>query len=145
MHSPRKFTAQLHRIRTAFSPSSSKASSRASTTSKSPLSSSSSFVEPASFPGTSQSEMLNLVASPNLSATTEYSNVSELSATPSFTSSINQAILVRRRPSSLELELAEERKLFGGRTPCVMEPRPTDRMDVSVMPIGGIDEIMGGR
>ena len=45
----------------------------------------------------------------------------------------------------MELELEEERKLFGGREPTVMEPRPRDKMEVGIMPIGGIDEIMGGR
>ncbi|KAF2233556.1 hypothetical protein EV356DRAFT_516166 [Viridothelium virens] len=144
MHGPRMFTEQLHRIRTVFTPGSSKPSSRASTTSKSPLSSSSSFVEPTSFPATSHSDKGHLVTSPNLSATTEFSATSEFSATPSITSSINQAILIRRRPSSMEIEIEEERKIFGGRANTIMEPRPMDKLDVSIMPIGGIDEIMRG-
>ncbi|KAI9656771.1 MAG: hypothetical protein M1821_003410 [Bathelium mastoideum] len=168
MHPPRMLTHQLHRIRTKFA---SNPSSRASsTTSKSPLSSSSSFVEPAAFPPTTSHSTSNnanedtnhptttststtaatatmmMVASPNLSATTEFSTgFSDLSATPSVASSINQAILLRRRPSSLELELAEERRMFGGRAPFFTEPRPTDRLDVGVVPMGGLDELMRGR
>ncbi|KAI9710921.1 MAG: hypothetical protein M1820_002356 [Bogoriella megaspora] len=149
MHPSRIFSTRLHRIRTAFSSNSSTTSARSTSSSKSPLSSSSSFVEPTSFPPTTSHSSTppnnNHMTSPNLSATTEFSTTTDFSTASSVSSSINQAILLMRRPSSMELELEEERKLFGGLEPEIMEPRPRDRSDVGVMPFGGMQEIMGGR
>jgi hypothetical protein len=45
----------------------------------------------------------------------------------------------------MELELMEEKRMFGSIEMSVLEPRPNERADVGIMPVGGIDAIMGGR
>ena len=100
-------TPSLHRLKTAFSPSS---------TSNSPLSSSSS---------TDTTSPLTRTSSPD----SHYSSSSSLRA----------LLLLRRKPSSLDIEMEEERRSFGAEL-AMLEPRP----QVGVV-AGGIFEVLDGR
>ena len=99
-------TPSLHRLKTAFSPSS---------TSNSPLSPSS----------TGTTSPLTRTSSPD----SHYSSSSSLRA----------LLLLRRKPSSLDIEMEEERRSFGAEL-AMLEPRP----QVGVV-AGGIFEVLDGR
>lgn len=110
-------TLSLHRLKTAFSPVRRSASPSSSTGTTSPL---------------------TRTASPDA-----HGSPSSFRSRSSTHSSIRHLLLLRRKPSFLDLEMEEERCLFGTELG-VLEPRPgSAEMGVGV----GIEEVLasGGR
>ncbi|KAF2739937.1 hypothetical protein EJ04DRAFT_261130 [Polyplosphaeria fusca] len=84
--------------------------------------------------------------SPSSSSTASGTTTSPLTRTSSPASnhsanSIRHLLALRRKPSVLDVELEEERSLFGHEVIEVLEPRPWGRGEVEV----GIFEVLEGR
>ncbi|KAF2496015.1 hypothetical protein BU16DRAFT_560864 [Lophium mytilinum] len=106
-------TPSLRRLRTAFSPPRGPRSASSSTASS-----------------TRTTSPLTRTSSPD----------SHFSAASSTTSSLRALLLLRRKPSSLDLEMEEERRSFGVELG-MLEPRPSGE----ARGMGGIFEVLDGR